>query len=457
MEERDTIDLNEIKNVVLANFKKAVAIVVGTTVLAAGISFVLPREYDSTVLIRAKAPRQGGGLSLQASAAMALLGGAGMASPTQSFIEILKSRSVLEPVIAQLDLPEEKKAKLDNKDFAKNYLKIVNIKGTDLIEITATGRSPEEAQTIAANLVNSFQATLTTMNQFEQSLMVKFLNDQINRAQKDMELAENNLEKFRQTEKIYVPDEQAKAIIKKITEYDQKVAQLKVQNETNQAKLEGINDQLRKQNAAITTYNLADNQSIQKIRNAMIEKQIVLVDLGQRFTDKHPNVILVKQEIEALNAKLKEEVANSVAAGTNTLNPIHSNLLKEKVMAETDIIAGQASFAALQKAQTETEKEISKLSAGSTTYIGLERKVRITQEIYSVLVKNYEQARIQEAMESMDIQIVDAANSPKKPSAPKKILITAIGGVIGIMISFIYVLIQCLRSQKTNSKTRLTL
>ncbi len=319
--------------------------------------------------------------------------------------------------------------------------------------MTAVGRTPEEAQQISSGVVSNFQQLLTKMNQSEQSLMVKFLNDRIAVAKKDMEQSEQNLEKFRQQEKIYIPDEQAKAAIKKLTEFDQKIAQFQVQNDTNQAKLQGVNEQLNKQNVAIARYNIADNPGIQEIRSTIIQKQIALIEMQQRYTDKHPNVVLLQKELEELNGKLSQEVNNSIQSGANTLNPVHAGLLKEKVQTETELLVGQAALGTMKSIQTENEKEISKLSAGSITYIGLERQVRIAQEVYGVLVKNYEQTRIQEAMESMDIQIVDEAELPKRPSAPRKMLITAIGGVLGVMLSFVYMIVLYNRKSK---RTKIT-
>lgn len=454
MEENDTIDLRKIFELIKIYKIRLLAIILITTLLALVIAFVLPKQYESTTVIRAKNNKQGSGISMQAAAAVALLGG-GNASPTQNYIEMLKSRTVLEPIIAKLDLPEEKKEKMDSKSFSKSYLKIQNTKGTDLIELTATGRTPEEAQMIASDVISSFQQLLTNMNQSEQSLMMKFLKDRLTIAKKDMEAAEQNLEKFRQQEKIYVPDEQAKAVIKKLSDYDQIIAKLQVETETNQAKLQGVNDQLEKQNVAISTYNIVDNKGIQQIRDTIIQKEMALVEQQQRYTDKHPNIVLLNREIEELQAKLKDEVEQSVAAGTNTLNPIHAGLLKDKVATETELLAGQAAIGVAKKIQAENEQEISKLSAGSVTYIGLERQVRITQEVYGVLVKNYEQTRIQEAMESMDIQVVDQADLPKRPSAPKKLLITAIGGVLGVMFSFAYLFV--LYNQHMRRQDRLSI
>ena len=73
-------------------------------------------------------------------------------------------------------------------------------------------------------------------------------------------------------------------------------------------------------------------------------------------------------------------------------------------------------------------------------YMALERDVKIKGEVYLNLVKQSEQSKIQEAMDSMDIQIVDSANLPDmdKPVAPRKKLITAIGFVIGVLLSMGY-------------------
>ena len=74
----------------------------------------------------------------------------------------------------------------------------------------------------------------------------------------------------------------------------------------------------------------------------------------------------------------------------------------------------------------------------------MQREASIKEDIYTNLVKQCENSKIQEAMESMDIQIIDPANLPDKdkPTGPRKKLITAIGFLIGCLLSFGYGLIQ---------------
>lgn len=441
MEKEESIDLQKLLQIVMQYKKIILAIIVSCTLVAMITAFfILPKTYESTTLVRAKA-QNNAGLSA-AAGAMAMLGmGGNVSAPTMVYTELMKSRAVIDPIIEKLDVPEEDKEKITAKGFAKSNLDIKNTKGTDLIEITAKAKSPEEAQMISTEVVNGFLLLMTQLNQNQQSLMVKFLTERIDVAKKEMEDAEAALEKFRQQEKIYVPDEQAKNTIEKMAAFDKKISELKVTGDSSKVNLQGVNEQLEKQNVALKKFNIADNETVQKIRDTIIDKQVKLVENQQRYTDKHPNVVTLQEEIAALNRQLNQEVAKSVEAGTSTMNPVHAGLLKQKAELETGIMVNEASLSAVTGLQTKAEQEMSKLSAGSLNYIKLQRNVKVTQEVYSVLVKNHEDARIQQAMDSMDIQIVDSAELPKKPAGPRKLLITAIGGVIGMMIAFGYTLV----------------
>lgn len=68
--------------------------------------------------------------------------------------------------------------------------------------------------------MDNFRSLMTNLNQSQQSAMVKFLKERIVVAKADLEKAEQNLEIFSQQSKIYIPDEQAKALIEKLTTVD---------------------------------------------------------------------------------------------------------------------------------------------------------------------------------------------------------------------------------------------
>ena len=191
----DTIDLRKLFSLMIEKKKIVLAIVVICTIIATIVAFVLPKSYQSTTLVRVKS---GGSSSAMAGyAAMASgfgidIGGGSSGSP-ESYIELMKSREVLEPIIAKLDLPDEDKEKLTVVGFAKKNLEVTNIKKTDLITIAAYGKTPEEAQMISQGVADNFLALMTKLNKEDNSSALKFLDERIKIAKEEMETAENKL------------------------------------------------------------------------------------------------------------------------------------------------------------------------------------------------------------------------------------------------------------------------
>lgn len=441
--DNDTIDLKKLFSLMIEKKKIVIAIIVICTIIATIVAFVLPKSYQSTTLVRVKS----GGSSMSGYAAMAAgfgidIGGAGSSASPESYIELMKSREVLNPIIEKIDLTDEEREKMKADDFFKKYLEITNTKKTDLINIAAYGKTPEEAQMISQGIADNFLALMTKLNKEDNSTTLKFLDERIKIAKEEMETAENKLAAYQQEHKIYAPDEQAKAIISNLNNYDTTIAQLQAQSEGDNAKLAGVTSQLEQQNASLLEYNVSDNANIGNIRESIVNKRVELVGLQQQFTDEHPDVIKAKEELNSLEKSLTDEIAKAVNSQSVTLSPVQSNLLKDKISTEVQISVNNASLEALKAKQAEAQENIATLSADSVEYMRLSREATITGQVYTSLVQNYEQTRIQEAKDSMDIQIIDAADLPKEdmPAKPNKKIIVAIGFVLGIMISFGYTL-----------------
>lgn len=442
--DNDTIDLKKLFSLMIEKKTIVLAIVVICTIIATIVAFILPKSYQSTTLVRVKS---GGSSSAMAGyAAMAAgfgidIGGGSSGSP-ESYIELMKSREVLNPIIEKVDLTDEEREKMRTEDFFKKYLEITNTKKTDLINIAAYGKTPEEAQMISQGVADNFLALMTKLNKEDNSSVLKFLDERIKIAKEEMETAENKLQAYQQEHKIYAPDEQAKAIIANLNNYDTTIAQLQAQSEGDSAKLAGVTSQLEQQNASLLEYNVSDNTNIGNIRESIVNKRVELVGLQQQFTDEHPDVIKAKEELNSLEKSLSDEIAKAVNSQSVTLSPVQASLLKDKISTEVQISVNNASLEALKAKQADAQENIATLSADSVEYMRLSREATITGQVYTSLVQNYEQTRIQEAKDSMDIQIIDAADLPKEdmPAKPNKKLIVVIGFVLGIMISFGYTL-----------------
>ena len=124
------------------------------------------------------------------------------------------------------------------------------------------------------------------------------------------------------------------------------------------------------------------------------------------------------------------------------MNPVQSELIKNKIKAEADAAGASASIAALSKFEQQKMSEVGQLSASGMTYIALARQEKLTQEVYLMLMKQLEQAKIQEALDSLEVQVIDAANLPKRHVFPSKTLFTLVGGVLGGILALVSLLVS---------------
>lgn len=152
MEQEESIDLGRLCSIAWERRKVVGGIVAGCTALALAVSFILPKQWESTVLVQTRSAGQSMGGAAAMAAAMGINIGGGSGSPL-NYIEMMKSRRVLEPIIDSLEWEDETK-KPTAEQFAKGVLKIENTKQTNLITVAARGKTPEEAQSFPEKVMN---------------------------------------------------------------------------------------------------------------------------------------------------------------------------------------------------------------------------------------------------------------------------------------------------------------
>lgn len=429
--------------------KKVVGgIVVGCTAAALVAGLVWPKTYESTTTVQTRMTGSQLAAGSGAMATAAALGLGNVSTPTITYVELMKSNTVLQPIIDDLEWPEEKKKFLTPEVFAKSNLKIENTKQTNLIKVTAKGKTPEEAKEISQKVVDNFLDMMTGMNKETQSLLVQFLNERIEQAKQESDDAAKKFAEYQKEHKIYDPETQAKGLLGQLQAYDDAISKMQVQAESGQAQLDTANAKLNEMRAGSQAYNINDNETVQGIRKQIVAKQVELVGLEQKYTENHPSVIAAQDQLSKLQQSLANEVNAVVSSNATSLNPAQAELLKTQAQAQATVATAQASEAAIKSQRDSKQEELGDLPSGVVDYLELERDAKIKNEVYVNLVKQCEQSRVQQAMDSMDIQVVDPANLPfeEKPVWPRPKLMTALGFVLGWAVAIGYSLVVYKRS-----------
>ena len=440
-----TIDLRKFLDIAKEKKIILIAIIAICTIIATIVAFVLPKQYSSSAMVKIKSANDINNVPVMLTNIASQLGmdtGSTNGNCPETYMEVMKSRAVIEPIIENLDLSEEAKEKMTVDGFIKSHLELTNVKKTDLINITAYGKTPEEAQKINQALIDSFNGLVKKIKDDNTNYAIESLEQKVNQSKEDVTEAEDKLSSYQQEKNIYAPDEQVKAIIDSLNSYDKAIAQLQAEADGDNAKLAGVTGQLEQQNAALLEYKVSDNTNVGNIREAIVNKRVELVGLEQRFTAEHPDVIRAKEELNSLNDSLNKEISNAVSSQSVTLSPVQSSLLQSKLETETKIAVDNASLEALKAKEAEAQTSIANLTSDNVEYARLLRDAKMKGEIYTTLVKYYEQSKINESNKAMDIQIISEPDLAREdmPAKPNKKMIIAIGFVLGVVVSAGYMI-----------------
>ncbi|WP_378950819.1 GumC family protein [Pelosinus sp. sgz500959] len=422
--EETTIDLKDIMKTIKKR-RKLIASIFGTSViLAIIISFLIPPTYEAETTLRIKQPK-GLADSLLGDLPM---GNSGATKQLMStYAEILKSRTVVQVVI---DATQSDKEKVPTYEDMLKRITTQSVKDTEILKVKVTAPSAEEAQIVTNLLVNTFNERMTYLVRSEQTNIRKFIGERLIEAKKELEQAETLLEKYKREEKIVAPEAETKAMIDKFATIDQLAAENSVATAAAQARLGTTNQQLSKEKPGF----VADSPFIQQYKGKLAELEVKLVTLSANYTDKHPEVVATRAAITETNGKLSREISSVISANAPSMNPIHQGLLQSQIESETEISARTAQKQAIQSIISMNEQELSKLPAKEQGLAKVMRDASVNQEIYIMLAKRHEEARISEVMQPTDVQVIDVAIEPKKPISPKKTLNVIIAVFLGLFV-----------------------
>lgn len=164
---------------------------------------------------------------------------------------------------------------------------------------------------------------------------------------------------------------------------------------------------------------------IRQIRNSITIKTL-----------KDTNMIEIS--CESNDPELAAEIANNMAEvfveQSNIIN--RSSASEARKFIEEQLLEKEKELAAMEQELLEA-KSIENGPDEELKLTRLERTVRVSEDIYLLLLEKFQEARISEVMEFRDIRVIDHALIPKEPIKPKKMSNLIVGGILGVILGVI--------------------
>ncbi len=433
-DEEITIDLREVASILKRNAAN-IARVTGVFVVAAGVYLAVATPvYESQALLRVKQPK-GIGTSLLESMPM----GNAMANTQlmNTYAEILKSRSVIVPVIQKTEEANKEGKYPDYDAYVKAKVTTAPFKDTEIMQLTARAETAEKAQQVNKLIVDGFLARLTELSRDQQKATRGFIEERTIASKKELQEAENKLTEYKKANDIIAPDDAVKLATEKMGMVDKLNAENKVALATANARLAATNGQLNGEAASI-----ADNKTIQLYNQQLAQLEGERIGYLDKYTAQHPKVQQVEQEIANLKQKITNEINKVAAMQAPSDNPVHQQLLAAKFTSEAEASVAQSNLAKLAQIDSDNKADIRNLSDKEQEFVSLMRDVTVANEIYVMLAKRLEEAKVAEASVATEVQVVDGGTLPERPAKPKKALTLLLAALLGALASSGFVIVR---------------
>jgi len=390
-------------------------------------------------------PKAGAFGALAQNTALLTLAGISSGDSVLDYMSVLKSDKVINPVIKKLGNEDAEKENFDADDFVKKYMQVDNPRGTSILSFTITADSPENAQRIAGDVVESLKNAISDVSSAQDSTLVNILEKKNEAAKQKMDADVAILEKYKQENGVFSPTEQEKILLERTSGYEKAKAEETVKINTNNAVLGSIESQIDSQNQKLVDSQMADNAEIQSIRKELFSENEKLAKLQYKFTDDYPEVAKVKENIAYLEGELSKTVAKSIASENVTISPVQMDLLQKRVVAKNNIEAAQAALAQLDTLSKQNVEQSNQLSQKSVKFLELQRNAKVSADTYNLLTKSLEELKIKENIDGMDMRVINEPTLPLKHSWPRKLYVMVAGGLLYLVIAGAFIYVQYTR------------
>ena len=420
-----TISLQDLKAIVLRRRWSLVLPMFAIFWLAVALAFLLPSIYRSmaTILIEEQEmPVNFVQTTVTGFAEQRLQTIYQRIISTSRLLEIIKELH-LYPQLQKTVIPDEIAAKM-RKDIKLDFVKadIIDPKSGHpasaniAFTIDYQGKNPELTQKVASVLTSLFLEENLKERASKATSASSFLQDEANRVQEALAESDKNIADFKEKHPGELPEflpinmQSLQGIEINNVRYEEQLRTLREREGFLQSQLASIPRQVSK--------------------NRLEELRIQLANLKSRYSDKYPDVIAVKAEMEKISAE-----KGSSNSELND-NPAQAALATQMAGTKSEIASVGRQITVNEQQAEKYRKLIEATPRVEETYKAMLNERDNQLHKYNELMQKHMEAQVSQGLEKGQqgerFTVVEPALLPEKPIKPNRLAIIFIGIVLGI-------------------------
>jgi len=381
-----------------------------------------------------------------------------------SISQVVTSRSSLEPLVVKYDLYKSERLRGEPMEsiitMMRKDIKVeVNTSRNDItngFNITFRNREPRITQAVTGELASKYidQQTSST-SQISGSARL-FIDNQVKQAKEELDRKDKDRLDFMNQNLGSLPSE-AQSLISQLSGLREQQKALMAEVGRLQDRRSASASQLALLKQSNQTARVQVAEDVTDPKTTMAYSQLVtrkaslegeLTSLKQNYTPKHPDVIAKQAEIDKVQESMDQMIAewkDKIKEKTERLDKL-PDLNASAVEAEIRMTEGE--IKRQQDILSQNDKAIAIITDRINQFPGVQVKLGALDRDYDTQKAAYDNLLAQQAKLALNddaikqqqgegIQVIDPANLPSIPVAPKRLMLSALGLAIGLGVGLL--------------------
>ncbi|HEU4643194.1 MAG TPA: polysaccharide biosynthesis tyrosine autokinase [Gemmatimonadaceae bacterium] len=290
-------------------------------------------------------------------------------------------------------------------------------KNTDVIDVSYKTTDPAIAREVVNTAVTAFQEINASTAQQESRRRREFVQEQLAETDSILSTAQTALSDFASNKQVYGSDQKIAAEQTGLMDLDMKRGELAATRRMYQTLLDSLEKAkgqhlTEKLNAVVSSPDVAGNPVVQALYQQLVAYEAARDSLTTGYWGSartNPDV----QRLEVLVASTQERLTGATRSQIEALD---------------------ARISSLDDLKARTAAELQKLPATQAAEARLTQRVEATRKVADQLREEYQKARIAEAVEAGQVEVVDLAPLPLYPIGRGPLFKTVLGLIVGLML-----------------------
>ena len=306
----------------------------------------------------------------------------------------------------------------------------------NLVLITYSDSEPERAYRIASAMADQLIEESLASKERESREAYEFIDKRVAAYHRKLTDAEANLQAYRSANADAQPGS--------ATDVNARISTLRTQVEQTRMNLM----ELRSRERALVS-QLSGESAVTAVqtretlyRTQLLELQGQLDTLLLSYTEKHPDVVRIRHQMEDLQAAMRAEEKRrtqpgAVDASEVRMNPMYQELRSQLAQTRREIAEIQSRMSASDALLEGELGRSRRIAASESTLAELTRDYEVNRDLYQDLLRRRENARVSMELDQehrgLTMRIQDPAQVPSRPSG-LRFLHFALGGLLAAIV-----------------------